>query len=318
MKQINLEEFFHKKKDDFSFSMLTNSSTLKDKNISHFLNRPGLALAGYFERFSHNRIQILGETEISYLQSLEAEVLFDRVKELFVYDIPCFIVAKGLSIPALVIDQANEYNIAILSSRLSTENLSYALRKYLDSLYAPTIAFHSTLVSVYGVGILITGSSGIGKSELALDLVERGHRLVTDDLVRIDLLNDVLIGRREKEIGYFMEIRGVGVIDVERMFGIQAVRAKKQIDIQVELIPWKENTHHGQVGNEGSFNMILEKKIQVIYLPVAPGKNVSMIFETIAMNHILKLYGYDAGSVYTQKLSDEIIRNSRINKELRK
>jgi len=314
MKEFKLETFYHKKKDDFSFSMITTSLTLKNKNITQFLNRPGLALAGYFERFSNNRIQILGETEVSYLQSLEAEVLFDRMKELFIYDIPCFIVSKGLSVPAPVIEHANENDIAILSSRLSTENLTHALRKYLDKIYAPTIAFHSSLVSVYGVGILITGKSGIGKSELALDLVERGHRLITDDLVRIDLLNDVLIGRRVKEVGYFMEIRGVGLIDVERMFGIQAVRATKQIDIQVELVPWKENTHYDRMGDEGKFNLILDKKIQIIYLPVSPGKNVSMIFETIAMNHILKTYGYDAASVYKQKLNEEIIRNSRIQK----
>jgi HPr kinase/phosphorylase len=280
-----------------------------------YLNRPGLALAGYFERFSNNRVHILGETEISYLQSLEDDVLYKRLQEFFVYDMPCIIVAKGLSIPSQMEFMANDKNVAILGSRITTETFYYSLKKYLDEYFAPSKTLHGTLISVYGVGILLTGKSGIGKSECGLDLVERGHRLIADDVVRIEMKNDELIGRANHNYGYFMEVRGVGIIDVERMFGIQAVRDSKRIDVQVDLMPWKENMNYERIGIGNNYIEILGVKNPIIYLPISPGKNVSVIIEIIAMNQILKSYGYDAAKVMSKRLSDEINKKAQLRKE---
>jgi HPr kinase/phosphorylase len=315
MKELSLKDFYQDKKKDFSLSLITDPETLNDKFMVQYLNRPGLALAGYFERFSSNRVHILGETEISYLQSLDDDILFERLKEFFVYDFPCIIITKGLSIPSQMEFLANDKNVAILGTRMTTELLYHSLKKYLDEVFAPSKTIHGTLVSVYGVGILLTGKSGIGKSECGLDLVERGHRLITDDVVRIELKNDELLGKANHNFGYFMEVRGVGIIDVERMFGIQAVRDSKKIDIQVELMPWKDNMDYERIGIGNNYIEILGIKNPIIYLPISPGKNVSVVIEVIAMNHILKTYGYNAAQVMSKRLQEAINKKATRRKE---
>ena len=273
-----------------------------------------MAFAGYLDRFSYRRIQILGETEISFLNAMKADELYDRINEIFHYDIPCIIISKGLSIPQQMEFLANEMNIAIFSSHLITDKLFHSLRKYLEAFFAPSKAIHGTLVDVFGVGILLTGKSGIGKSECALELVERGHRLITDDVVKISAIDDVLIGSADTDFGNYMEIRGVGIVNIEKMFGIQAIRIQKRVDVQVELMPWQDNMDYDRIGLEGNFNEILEIKIPVLYLPVSPGKNMSVIIEVVAMNHILKTYGYNAAHEFTKKLSANLQKKAQHNK----
>ncbi len=315
MKKISVKDFFQNRKKEFSLSLITQPETMNKNIISQYLNRPGLAFAGYFERFAYQRIQILGETEISYLQSLSDEDLFNIVKEVLVYDIPCFIVTKGLSIPQQVEFLANEMNIAILSSRLTTDKLYHSLRKYLGEYFAPTKTIHGTLVDVFGVGILLTGKSGIGKSECALDLVERGQRLITDDAVKIVTQDECVMGTSTNDYGHFMEVRGIGLIDVAKMFGIQAVRKQKRIDVQIELMPWKDNMDYERIGLSENYVDILGIKIPIIYLPVSPGKNVSVIIEVVAMNHIMKLYGYDAAKEYTKKLQQDLQKKAKFRND---
>lgn len=312
MKKINLREFYNTRKEQFSLTLITGPKTLDNSISSKYLNRPGLALTGYFERFSNKRIQVLGETEISYLQSLKEVELYDRLKELLLFEIPCFIVTKGLTVPAQMEYLANEMNVAIFSSRLLTDILFHALRKYLEDEFAPSKSMHGTLVDVFGQGLLLTGKSGIGKSECALDLVERGHRLITDDVVKVLMRDEKLIGSSNNDFGHFMEIRGVGLVDIEKMFGIQAVRKEKSIDIQIELMPWHDNLDYERIGLTDNSVDILGLKIPIIYLPVSPGKNVSVIMEVIAMNHILKMYGYDAAKVFTKRLQEDLQRKSKL------
>ncbi len=312
MKKLSVKEFYNTKNEDFSLTLLTNPETLENQIISQYLHRPGLALSGYFERYSYNRIQILGETEISYLQSMKDEKLYDRIKELCVYEIPCFIVTKGLSVPEQLEYLANEMKIAILLSKMSTDKLYHSLRKYLEDVFAATKSIHGTLVDVFGVGILLTGKSGIGKGECALDLVERGQCLITDDVVKIILRDDVLMGTSTNDYGHYMEVRGIGLVDIEKMFGIQAVRIQKRIDAQIELMPWQDNMDYERIGLSDNYVDILDVKIPIIYLPVSPGKNVSVIVEVVAMNHILKTYGYDAAKVYTEKLQEDIKRKAKV------
>ncbi|HCM14786.1 MAG TPA: HPr(Ser) kinase/phosphatase [Candidatus Cloacimonas sp.] len=306
MKEITVREFFDAKKKDLALSLVTEPETLAKKVNSPHVNRPGLALAGYLEVFSAERIQVFGETEVRYLQSLKEDDLVARVRDMFKTDIPCIIITKGLTLPPVIEYLANDLNIAMLSSRLSTINLIQHLSRYLQDLFALEKTIHATLVDVFGLGIMLTGKSGIGKSECALDLVHRGHSLVGDDLISLRYLDDQLYGRPGREFGHFMEIRGVGFVNVERMFGIERTRRQKSIDLQIELMPWQENMDYERIGLANSYAEHLGVKIPIIYLPVSPGKNVSVIVEVAAMNMILKGVGYDAAEDFNRKVHDEI------------
>ncbi len=294
--------------------MISEPETLTKKIRSPHVNRPGLALAGFLELFSAERIQVFGETEVRYLQSLKEEDLLLRVREMFKTDIPCIIVSKGLTLPPVLEYLANDLHIALVSSRLSTINLISNLTRYLQDIFALEKTIHANLVDVFGRGILLTGKSGIGKSECALDLVHRGHSLVGDDLITMRYLDNKLVGRPGRDFGYFMEIRGVGFVNVERMFGIERTRRYKTIDLQIELMPWQDNMDYERIGLSNSYVEHLGVKIPIIYIPVSPGKNVSVIVEVAAMNMILKGEGYDAAEDFNQKLHEEIRKKSLLKK----
>ncbi len=314
MKEISVYEFFESKKKDLALSLITEPETLNKKINSPHVNRPGLALAGYLEVFSSERIQVFGETEVRYLQSLPEEDLVTRIRDVFKTEIPCVIISKGLTLPPVVEFMANDFNIALLSSRLSTINLFEQLTRYLHDIFALEKTIHATLIDVFGLGVMLTGKSGIGKSECALDLVNRGHSLVGDDLITLRYVEDQLIGRSGKNFGHFMEIRGIGFVNVERMFGIERVRRQKSIDLQIELMPWQENMDYERIGLSNNYAEHLGCKVPIIYLPVSPGKNVSVIVEVAAMNLILKNDGYDAAEDFNRKLHEEI-RQKSLNKK---
>lgn len=315
MKEITVRDFFDTKKKDLALSLITEPETLNKKLVSPHVNRPGLALAGYLEVFSSERIQVFGETEVRFLQSLQEPELLTRIREMFKTDIPCIIVSKGLTLPPVIEHVANDLNVALFSSRLSTINLIDQLSRYLHDVFALEKTIHATLVDVFGLGILLTGKSGIGKSECALDLVHRGHSLVGDDLITLRFVDDQLIGRSGREFGHFMEIRGVGFINAERMFGIERTRRQKTIDLQIELMPWQENMDYERIGLVTNYAEHLGVKTPIIYLPVSPGKSVSVIVEVAAMNMILKGAGYDAGEDFNRKINEEI-RKKTISKGL--
>ncbi|HPY95719.1 MAG TPA: HPr(Ser) kinase/phosphatase [Candidatus Cloacimonadota bacterium] len=311
MKELSINDFFDLCKQRFVLSIITDSLSTDKKIVEPHIHRPGLALSGFFDRFPNQRIQLLGETEISYLQSLPEDVLYDRLEEMMTMNIPCFVVSKGLSVPSQMDFIANEKSIPIIVSRLSTEKLYWGLSRFLRDYFSPDQSVHGTLVEVFGVGVMLTGRSGIGKSECALELIERKHRLITDDVVRLKQQDDKLFGFSTKDIGHFMEIRGVGIIDVERMFGIEAIRKESRVDIQVELMPWRENMDYERIGLTNQHTEHLGMEIPCIYLPVSPGKNVSVIIEVIAMNHILKTYGYDGAEAMQRKLAEEMQQKTR-------
>lgn len=315
MKEITVRDLFDTKKKDLALSLVTEPETMNKKLVSPHVNRPGLALAGYLEVFSSERVQVFGETEVRYLQSLAEEVLLNRIKDMFKTDIPCIIISKGLTLPPVIEHVANDLNIALFSSRLSTINLIEQLSRYLHDIFALEKTIHATLVDVFGLGILLTGKSGIGKSECALDLVHRGHSLVGDDLITLRYLDDQLMGRPGRDFGHFMEIRGLGFINAERMFGIEHTRRQKTIDLQIELMPWQENMDYERIGLVTNTAEHLGVKLPIIYLPVSPGKNVSVIVEVAAMNIILKSTGYDAGEDFNRKVNEEI-RKKTIHKSL--
>ncbi|MDP8209594.1 MAG: HPr(Ser) kinase/phosphatase [Candidatus Stygibacter australis] len=311
-----LKKFYNDKKQDFKLSLLTHEKTLSKSIKTPFLNRPGLALTGYYDRFSADRVQILGETEISYLQSLEENELFARLREMLVYDIPCIVVTKGLSAPRALTFLADEYQIPVFITHLSTNRFYNDMLKHLDKTFAEQISIHGVLVEVFGVGMLISGASGIGKSECALDLVDRGHRMVCDDLVTLRSLDGRLVGMPRFENLYTMEIRGIGLVDIEKMYGIHGVRKTKEVDIQVELMKWDDMESYQRLGLQDEMTEIMGIKLPIIYLPVTSGKNLSVIMEVIAMNHSLRSFGYNAAEEYTRKLNKSIMQASQANKEL--
>jgi HPr kinase/phosphorylase len=283
------------------------------------LHRPGLALAGFIELFTFDRVQILGNTEIKYLNSLSEEARREALLRFFQFEIPCLIVTNSNALPVQLLQLADSRKVCIFSSPLSTTELTHLLSDYLDHKFAPAMTLHGSLVDVYGTGLLFTGRSGIGKSEVALDLVERGHRLVSDDAVTITRTADnVLMGTGSELLKHFMEIRGIGIIDVGRMFGVRAVRLQKRIETEVELVDWSAEQEYERVGLEDQYKEYLGVKIPYVRLPIFPGKNVTVISETIALNLHLKVYGFHPAKELSEALTNAMNVRSRLESYLEK
>ncbi len=313
MKALTVEMLFELKQKDLTFTLLSKKKGLSKEITTPELSRPGLAFAGFTDTYAYDRIQVLGETEVQYLKSLEPSTRYDKIKKLFSqFDIPCFVISKGLFPTRELVFLADEHNIPVIQSRMKTIALYHGLSNFLQDWFAPSKSIHATLVDVFGVGILVTGQSGIGKSECALELVSRGHRLISDDVVHIKKRMNVIIGDVNKQLGHFMEIRGIGLLDIETMFGIRAIRMQKRIETQVELIPWRHNMDYERIGLKERFNRILDVEIPIVYLPVSPGKSIAAIVEVIAMNHMLKVYGHNAAEIFNDRVQKEIERKNRI------
>ncbi len=310
---ITVEKLYKDRKEFFELTLLTSGDGLKKKIIHNQIHRPGLALAGFTDRFAHNRPQVLGETELAYLKSLNQEKRIKLLENLFNFEIPCLIVTKGLIPPRELIQIAESHHTSVFQTRLSTAELTNRLSLYLDNIFAPSVTLHGTLVDVYGVGLFYTGKSGIGKSECALDLVERGHRLVADDIIKvIRKTPDVIVGTGYEFLGHHMEIRGVGIIDLEKLFGIRAIRIQKRIEVEVRLVWWEEELEYERLGIEDKFTKILGVELPVVTIPISPGKNITVISEVIAMNHMLKIYGQHPAEKFSKRLTEEINRKMKV------
>jgi len=276
------------------------------------VSRPGFVLTGCTEKYQHPRIQILGGAEYSSLERLSPKEMDWAVANLFVQPVPCIIVTRGQKPCEELVRQADEHGVPLLSTERKTTPFIRSLTAYLSDHFSPRGSVHASLVDVYGVGLLFTGPSGIGKSEVALDLVERGHRLVADDVVHlIRRGEDVLIGRGDEFLKHFMEVRGVGVVDVREMFGIRAIRIQKRVEVEVKLENWQEGKFYDRTGLEYDTSEILGVKIPKVLLPILPGKNITVIAETIAMNHMLKVYGLDPAERFNRQISEGIARRGR-------
>ncbi len=312
MPGITVEKLYNSRNQELELTTLNSDQAGMDKVIQHpDLHRPGLALTGFFERFSNRRIQVLGETEMAYMSRLPVDRLTEISGQLFERDIPMVIVTKGITPRTEFVEAANRFRTGVFSSRLTTAELINRLSAYLEHVFASSITVHGTLVDVYGVGLLYTGKSGIGKSEVALDLVERGHRLVADDVVRINRRGaDVIIGTGAELLGHHMEIRGVGIIDIEQLFGIRSIRLQKRIEVEVNLALWSETEEYERLGVEDKRTTILGVEIPYVRVPISPGKNITVISEVIAMNHMLKVYGKNAAIEFSEKLSQRLSRES--------
>ena len=264
---------------------------------------PGLVLAGYVDRFPAQRLQALGETEIAYLGSLSAEERERILRMFFGFELPCVFITKGQELPQSFEQIARETGIPIFRTPLKTGEFYRRIKPILDDFFAPTTTLHGSLADVFGVGLFFTGKSGIGKSECVLDLVERGHRLVADDLVIMTRRgNDLLIGRGHELQRHFMEIRGVGLIDIPAIFGIRAVRQQKRMEVVVQLEEWDQDAVVDRTGLDQETTTILGVELPKIKVFLNPGKNITVIAEVIAMNHLLRYSGVNPAEAFNERL----------------
>lgn len=307
MKGVTAETLYNEKKEHLNLEVLVGKEFLARRKITTYdVFRPGLALAGYTGYFLSDRIMIIGKTETSYLKTLKRSLRDKRIATVVNLGTPCAIVAKGLSVDKTLLKQAQMKKIPVLRTTMSTTPFIHGLSAYLEYKLAPKKCIQGTLVDIYGVGVLFIGKPGTGKSECALDLIERGHRLVADDLVQIVRRGDFLIGygaEKSKQLKHHIEIRGVGIVDIFRIFGVKSVRLRKRIETIVELILWDEvKGEYERTGLHEKTKKILGIAIPSIVIPLTAGKNVSVIAEVIAMNHLLALRGIYPAREYDVEL----------------
>ncbi len=272
--------------------------------------RPGLQLAGFFEHFEPVRLQVIGNVEASYLNKLssfERSRIYDR---LLSFKSPAMLIARDIEPDQQLMEMAKKHNITILRSNEATSTVVSAIIAYLKSLLAPRITRHAVLMEVYGEGVLITGESGIGKSEAAVELLKRGHRLIADDAVEIKkIAGNVLMGSAPDLIRNYVELRGIGVVNVAKLFGMGAVKMENQIDLVVNVVPWKQNAAYDRLGLEEQTMEILGTKIPMNTIPITPGRNLAVILEVAAMNNRQRRMGYNPAEEFTQRINEHFASN---------
>ena len=267
------------------------------------INRPGLELAGYADNFANDRIQLLGNVEMQYLYALSSEERIRRMELLFQIGFPCMIIARNLAPCENMLELAVKYNIPILRTEETTTAFHSELNRYLCVQLAPRTIKHACFIEVYGEGVLITGNSGVGKSETALELVKRGHRLVADDIVEIRRVsNKTLVGSAPEVIRHMLEIRGIGFLDVKRLYGVGAVKMTENIQLVVDLERWVDGKEYDRVGIEDHYTEILGIRIPSVKIPVMPGRNLAIIIEVAAMNNRQKMMGYNAAKELNRRV----------------
>ena len=275
------------------------------------VNRPALQLSGYFEHFEQSRVQIIGTVEYTYLQQLDEKKKEAIYREFMAYDIPCVIFCRDLKPDEMFLKIAEESNLPVFGTKRSTSEFMAELIYCLSEQLAPCITIHGVLVDVYGEGLLIMGESGIGKSEAALELVRRGHRLVTDDVVEIRKINEhTLIGTSPDITRYFIELRGIGIIDVKTLFGVEGVKEKQQIDLVIKLEDWKKDNEYDRLGLEEEYTEFLGNKVVCHSLPIRAGRNLAVICEAAAVNHRQKQMGYNAAQELYRRVQENLTKKS--------
>ena len=287
---------------------VTDDVTPEERPVTESnLHRPGLALAGYVDLFTHQRVQVLGNTETRYLHHLEDQARREAFDHLLQFPVPCIVLTDGNALDPSLVARAGDAGIPVYRTPVPTVQFMSSLRSFLTDQFAPQRAVHGALVDVYGIGLLLMGKSGIGKSEVALDLVERGHRLVADDVVIATRRDDaILMGSGTDLVQHFMEIRGLGLVDIRSMFGVRAIRFQKRIEVVVNMQLWDEEKEYTRIHMVEDTHELLGVDLPMVQVPITPGKNITVICEVIAMNYLLRHYGYDPAEVFTERLRQRI------------
>lgn len=286
-------------------SIYTPDNLDKVKITRTEIHRPGLPLSGFFDYFDPERIQILGRVETLYLERLEPEDRYNKIRAFMEKKPVCIIIARDLTPFPEMVEMAKEFEIPFFTTSISTNSFVSSIIASLNVHLAPTITRHGVLVEVYGIGLLILGDSGIGKSETAIELIKRGHRLIADDAVEISKVSEkTLVGKAPEIIRYYMELRGIGIVDIRRIFGIGSVKESEKIQLVIKLEPWVEGKLYDRMGLENESYEILGLNIPAITIPVRPGRNLAVILEIAAMNARLKMQGYNTAEEFNKKLEE--------------
>jgi HPr kinase/phosphorylase len=312
-----IRDLFTRKGAPLELEQLTGDIGLDKEIPSAEASSPGLVLAGYTSRFVGDRLHILGETEVTYLASLDPGARRAALEHFFNFDLPCIIVTKSQSVPPELLALAEAKGVAVIRTALKTAEFYRRLKPFLDETFAPATTIHGSLADVYGVGLLFLGRSGIGKSECVLDLVERGHRLVADDMVQVTRRGvDILIGKGHEMAQHHMEIRGIGLVDIKALFGIRSVRQQKRIEVVVQLEDWDASREYDRTGLDTQQTQILDVAIPQVTVPLNPGKNLTVICEVVAMHHLLRYSGVDVARKFNERLIRQMQERSQIREYL--
>jgi HPr kinase/phosphorylase len=302
-KSISVREILDARGDVLDVELLNEGVALDAITDDADVTSPGLALAGHTSRVPSGRMWVFGETEMTYLASLPEKEARGRLADLFDFGVPAAFITKGQKVPAFFLEVATDHSVPVLLSSKTTKEFYRRIKPYLEVALAPSTTLHGSLADVYGVGLLFIGDSGVGKSECVLDLVERGHRLVADDLVMVTKQgNDLLIGRGHELQRHHMEIRGVGIIDVPGLFGVRAIRQQKRIEVIVDLEIWDHEREYTRTGLDKEYEDILGVRIPKVRVPLNPGKNITVISEVVAMSHLLRYTGHESAEAFDRRL----------------
>ncbi len=317
MPRLSIEELLSEKEAGLDLELLAGKRGLGRCVQVPRIQKPGLALAGYTKNLHPDRIQVLGATELSYIEELYQEdpAKTDcHVSELCSLDICCFIITKNLEAPPNLLREVEKHDIPLLRSHHQSSTFISLLTQYLEERLLPQTTVHGVLVDVLGVGVLLFGKSGIGKSECALDLVLRGHRLVADDVVKVRLkLPAVLFGEGSDLLHYHMEIRGLGIINIKHLFGVAAIRERKKIDLVIELVEWQDGDEYDRLGLEERTYELLGVHLPLQVIPVRQGRNITTIVEVAARNQLLKEMGYHSAVEFEQRLEQRMAETARLH-----
>jgi HPr kinase/phosphorylase len=309
---VEVRQLLGEELHDLHLEVLSGESHLGNRITHPRVQKPGLAFAGHLPYIKSGRVQIVGESELAYLLTLDAAERRDRFGRITALPIPVFIVTKGLDALPDFIEACREHGVPVLRSPRLSSIVIQRVGFYLEEHLVPSTTMHAVLLDVYGLGVLLIGKSGVGKSESALDLITRGHSLVGDDRIRIRRYpNDELIGDCAAPLRHHMELRGIGIINVKDLFGLAAVRARKSIDLVIELEPWESGKRYDRLGLEETVYRILDVPVPYIRMPVATGRNVAILVEIAARNHVLKLQGHFSAQEFARSLEEEIERRRR-------
>lgn len=300
---LRLRDFLARRGNPLQLETLTGELGLDRPLPESEIASPGLALAGFTDRFAPDRLHVFGETEITYLGTLSAADRRRTLEAFFGFELPCIFVTKGQEVPVELLELAGARGVPVLRSRLKTAEFYRSIKPIIEDAFAPRTTLHGSLADVYGVGLLFIGRSGIGKSECVLDLVERGHRLVADDVVQVTRRrSDVLIGQGHELAGHHMEIRGIGLVDIPALFGVRSVRQQKRIEVVVQLEDWETAKDADRTGLTRQETDILGVSVPRVIVALNPGKNITVISEVVAMMHLLRYSGVDVAAAFNERL----------------
>ena len=318
MPQISVGKMLEDYGDQLSLSSVAGQGGIGNTLSTSDVHRPGLALAGFLGLFTFDRVQVMGNTEMLYLSSLDPDVCRQALKTILQFDIPCVVITDGNEVLPMMVELSNARQIPLLTTPFATTKFAHLFSYYLDDVFAPRTAIHGSLVDVYGIGLLFVGASGIGKSEIAVDLVERGHRLVADDVVLVSRkLQGIVVGSSGETLRDHIEIRGLGILNVRNMFGVRAVRMQKRVEVVVKLIKWDETAAYDRIGLDEDWVSILDLEVPQVTVPIYPGKNITVIAETIALNYQLKIQGYHTAQEFNRRLVERMKNKIRDDMSIR-